>query len=161
MTSCNKHPCHAHIPACCGQYMNNHHCHTNKNNNTGGAHVTAIVLFSLTIVTLRYNTNQSRLGGSARRWQYVAMCAASAAFVIVAMQLSGRMATAAFAYQQGPLAPFEAVEYALSAASWLLALCVLVTQRNSYATQFSWMWRFPIWLIFAGEITKLRCGVQM
>lgn len=76
---------------------------------TGGAHVTAVILFSLYLLHLHRATNTARLCGAARLWQYVAMAAVGAAFVIVAMQLAGRMATAAFSYQQGPLAPFEAV----------------------------------------------------
>ena len=48
------------------------------------------------------------------------------------------------------------VEYILSALSWALLLSVFCIEINRYTERQSWLTRFPIVFIFAGEIAKFR-----
>lgn len=47
-------------------------------------------------------------------------------------------------------------EYILSGVSWLLFLVVFIIEMERYTPWHSWMVRFPICFICAGEIAKLR-----
>ena len=49
-----------------------------------------------------------------------------------------------------------AAEYALSIATWVVLLGDLIVELNCYVKQRTWLVRFPILFIFAGEVAKLR-----
>jgi hypothetical protein len=47
--------------------------------------------------------------------------------------------------------------YALSAVTWVLLAAAFISELNCYVPRRTWLLRFPILFIFAGEIAKLRC----
>ena len=47
--------------------------------------------------------------------------------------------------------------YALSAVTWLVLAVTFISEVNCYVPKRTWLLRFPILFIFAGEIAKLRC----
>ena len=49
-----------------------------------------------------------------------------------------------------------AAEYALSIATWVVLLGDFIVELNCYVKQRTWLVRFPILFIFAGEVAKLR-----
>lgn len=46
----------------------------------------------------------------------------------------------------------------LSLASWTAFISVMALELNRYSPQARWLVRFPLMLIFAGELAKLRWG---
>lgn len=48
-------------------------------------------------------------------------------------------------------------EYGLSAVTWLLFSVAFICELNKFVPHRTWLLRFPILFIFAGEIAKLRC----
>ena len=48
--------------------------------------------------------------------------------------------------------------YALSAVTWLLFAVAFIAELDRYVPNRTWLIRFPILFIFAGEIAKLRCA---
>ena len=49
--------------------------------------------------------------------------------------------------------------YALSAVTWLLLAVTFISEVNCYVPKRTWLLRFPILFIFAGEIAKLRSSL--
>ena len=47
-------------------------------------------------------------------------------------------------------------EYALSIITWVVLLADFIVELNCYVKQRTWLLRFPILFIFAGEVAKLR-----
>ncbi len=47
-------------------------------------------------------------------------------------------------------------EYILSALTWALLTVDFIVELNCYVKQRTWLVRFPILFVFAGEIAKLR-----
>ena len=47
-------------------------------------------------------------------------------------------------------------EYALSVVTWVVLLADCIVELNCYVKQRTWLVRFPILFIFAGEVAKLR-----
>jgi len=47
-------------------------------------------------------------------------------------------------------------EYALSLLTWTVLLVDFIVELNCYVKQRTWLVRFPIVFVFAGEIAKLR-----
>ena len=47
-------------------------------------------------------------------------------------------------------------EYALSIATWVVLLADFIVELNCYVKQRTWLVRFLILFIFAGEVAKLR-----
>ena len=52
-------------------------------------------------------------------------------------------------------------EYALSALTWAILMVDFIVELNCYVKQRTWLIRFPILFIFAGEIAKLRYGTPL
>jgi hypothetical protein len=50
--------------------------------------------------------------------------------------------------------PFS--EYLLAALSWLSFAVVFAVELGRYSPKRAWLTRFPVVLIFAGELSKLR-----
>ena len=51
-------------------------------------------------------------------------------------------------------------EYALSLLTWTVLLVDFIVELNCYVKQRTWLVRFPILFVFAGEIAKLRCIIS-
>ncbi len=47
-------------------------------------------------------------------------------------------------------------EYALSVVTWLLFTVAFIGELDHFVPHRTWLLRFPILFIFAGEIAKLR-----
>ncbi len=47
-------------------------------------------------------------------------------------------------------------EYVLSALTWAVLTVDFIVELNCYVKQRTWLVRFPILFVFAGEIAKLR-----
>lgn len=52
-------------------------------------------------------------------------------------------------------------EYGLSAVTWLLFTAVFINELDRFVPHRTWLLRFPILFIFAGEIAKLRSAPPM
>lgn len=57
----------------------------------------------------------------------------------------------------GWLGIFACAEYALSAVTWLLFTVAFICELGRFVPHRTWLLRFPLLLIFAGEIAKFRC----
>jgi hypothetical protein len=47
-------------------------------------------------------------------------------------------------------------EYALSAVTWLLLTAAFIVELDRFVPHRTWLLRFPLLFIFAGEIAKFR-----
>ena len=55
------------------------------------------------------------------------------------------------------LSLFVPAGYGLAAVSWVAITAALLSELNRYTPQRSWLLRFPICLILAAQLAKLRC----
>ena len=63
--------------------------------------------------------------------------------------------------KQVPIIACCTAEYALSALTWAILMVDFIVELNCYVKQRTWLIRFPILFIFAGEIAKLRYGTPL
>ncbi len=52
--------------------------------------------------------------------------------------------------------PLPSAGYSLAILSWLLFLSIFLRELGSYSPSRTFLWRFPIFLIFAGQLAKLK-----
>jgi hypothetical protein len=46
--------------------------------------------------------------------------------------------------------------YSLALLSWSLFLAIFLVELGAYSPATTWLWRFPIFLVFAGQLAKLK-----
>eukprot|EP00884_Botryococcus_braunii_P007542 jgi/Botrbrau1/1678/Bobra.116_2s0022.1 len=128
----------------------------------GLAHITAIILVSVRIAMLlsRRQGPKFRLTKSARVVKITAVAASTGTLLVVLFQLNARIALDPSPLVKGKVAPFEWAGYAVSIVSWAAFVAVNAIELNCYILSRTWLVRFPIILIFAGELAKLRFIIQ-
>ncbi|KAK9802963.1 hypothetical protein WJX72_012534 [[Myrmecia] bisecta] len=128
----------------------------------GVAHVVAILLCVARICYLHSRRVLTfRLRGRARLVHCAAILLALACLLIVLFQLNARIAADTMEYIAGDITPFEWIGYPLSGVSWLLFAVAFALELDRYSPRRTWLLRFPLCLIFAGQLAKLRFVVLM
>ncbi|CAL8468910.1 g8451 [Coccomyxa elongata] len=124
----------------------------------GTAHVCAVLLTIARLLFVRRQCRYQpyRLHGLARVMQCSAIVASLVCLLVELFQLNARIAADPTPLIQGDIAPFEWAEYALSAVTWLLFTVAFICELDRFVPHRTWLLRFPILLIFAGEIAKFR-----
>ena len=146
------------------------------------AHLTAIVLVSTRIAQLRSPTRPPtyRLKGASRALQCTAAAATLGCLAIVLVQLVTRVRAETDIFLQGDTAPFEwageevavllcspapglsgyqatlRAGFGTAIVSWALITAALLVELDHYSPSRSWLLRFPVLFIFAGQLAKLR-----
>ncbi|CAK0780401.1 hypothetical protein CVIRNUC_005040 [Coccomyxa viridis] len=129
----------------------------------GTAHIVAIllVLARLAFILGGCRFRRYRLQSVPRIMQGTAIAAVALCLLVELFQLNARIAADPTPLLDGDIAPFEWAEYALSIATWVVLLGDLIVELNCYVKQRTWLVRFPILFIFAGEVAKLRFVITM
>ena len=51
--------------------------------------------------------------------------------------------------------------FGLSSVSWLVFAITFVFDLSRYSLERTWLWRFPLVLIAAGQVAQLRCTLHL
>lgn len=133
----------------------------------GSAHLVAIIALSVRLTyVLSARTDRYKLQKGSWWMTLLQTMSAAACLLIALFILNGRLATSDAALipsrRTRGVAPFEWVGLGLEIASWLLFSFTLGLELSgSYTPKRSWLRRFPVVFIFAGELAKLRIVLQL
>lgn len=123
----------------------------------GSAHLTAACLCAARLAQLlRRRSPQFRLLGASRAAHAAAAALSGGCLLVVLFQLNARLAADPTPLVSGRAAPFEWASYSLGLLSWALFLAIFLLElAGRYSPVATCLWRFPVFLVLAGQVAKL------